>query len=238
KARRNQTAGRGTTAEEKAQTTKARRLLAPLSISIPDLVSRDGLLTIPEIFDVDVRAEAHVVGEIPADVIRVVINYDVVRIPQPAVAESDVVRSHVEIETTEPEPAGAAATQVPDVVRAESAGEVAVLPRMIHVVVRIIRAGVMPDPSLALVDVRRIGVARRVTVVTMFLHRVGITLKGRGAASGRLGMHCFVLRESENRKKRNCCKEPDRLVHVLHDHPPRMKLAGWFDTNLAEMDER
>src|SRR5271170_6800823 len=116
------------------------------------------MLAVPEIFDVDVRSEALVVGQIPADVIRVVINYDLIRIPQPAVAESDVVRGHAEIETTEPEPARAAATEVPYMVRAESAGEVAVLPRMIHVVVRIIRAGVMPDPSLALVDVRRIGV--------------------------------------------------------------------------------
>jgi hypothetical protein len=77
-----------------------------------------------------------------------------------------------------------------------------------------------------------------VTVVAMFLHRVGSALNGGGAASGRLGMHCLVLRESENRTERKCRKEPDRLVHVIHDLPPRMKLTGWFDTNLVEMDER
>jgi hypothetical protein len=109
---------------------------------------------------------------------------------------------------------------------------------MVHVVVRIIRASVVADPSFALVDVRRIRMAGCVAVIAMFLHGMGIALKGSGAASGRLRMHCLVLCESENRKKRNCCKEPDRLVHVIHDLPPRMKLAGWFDANLVQMDER
>src|SRR5580658_3998581 len=46
-----------------------------------------GLLR-PEIHDMHISAETHVVGQVPADVIRVIVNNDLVRIPQPAVAET------------------------------------------------------------------------------------------------------------------------------------------------------
>jgi hypothetical protein len=56
-----------------------------------------------EILDVNISAEADVVGEIPAWIVRVGIENDVVGIPEPAVAEGNVRGSDAEVVTAEPE---------------------------------------------------------------------------------------------------------------------------------------
>src|SRR4030095_7109325 len=90
-----------------------------------------------EIFDVDVGAESRVVGEVPPVVVRVLVDHDAVRVPQPAIDKWVVVSSNAEKEAIEPEALPASSAQDEHMPRSESAGEVSVRPRMIEMVVRI-----------------------------------------------------------------------------------------------------
>lgn len=56
----------------------------------------------------NVRSESNVIGEVPAEMIRVIVNHDVVAIPVPVVAVSGVKGRNVEIESAKPEAAGTA----------------------------------------------------------------------------------------------------------------------------------
>jgi hypothetical protein len=112
-----------------------------------------------QIHHVDVYAEADVVCQVPADVVGIFVDDDVVAIPEPAVAKADVVRSDAEIEAAEPEAAGTASGQMPYVAGAETAGKVAVLPRMIEVVVGIVGTGIVADPFAVGVNVGGVGMA-------------------------------------------------------------------------------
>ena len=51
----------------------------------------------------NVRTQAHVIGEIPAHVIRVVVDDDIVRAPVPIAAQIDIVGSNAEVKAAEPE---------------------------------------------------------------------------------------------------------------------------------------
>ena len=90
-----------------------------------------------------VGAEADVVREILAVVVGIFVDHDLVGLPEPIVAIAEIIRCDAEIKAAEPETAGASAREMPDVAAAETAGKVAVLPRMIHVVVRIVAAGIV-----------------------------------------------------------------------------------------------
>jgi hypothetical protein len=78
----------------------------------------------------DVSANAHVVGEVPAVVIGIFVNYDVVAVPAPVIAVSVVGGGDAEIEAAEPEAIPISAREMPDMLAAEAAGEVSVLPGM------------------------------------------------------------------------------------------------------------
>lgn len=60
-------------------------------------------LAIAEIFDVDIGAKPDVIGKVPANVIRVVINDDLIVSPVPIAAVFIIIGSDAEVETTEPE---------------------------------------------------------------------------------------------------------------------------------------
>lgn len=109
-----------------------------------------------------VAAEPYVVGQIPTDVVRVVVDHNLIGVPEPVGGIVEVVGGDAEIESREPEALRASALDAPDVRLAKSAGEVSVFPRTIDVVVRIVTAGVMSDPLAVGVDVRDIGMARLV----------------------------------------------------------------------------
>jgi hypothetical protein len=89
---------------------------------------------------------------------------------------------------------------------AEAAGEVPMLPGMIKVIVRIIRAGIVADPLIVGVDVRSVGMAIFVDVFWRcgMLNRLGWSRPMRGnmtpsdAVNGRRSF-VFFLRESRNR---------------------------------------
>jgi hypothetical protein len=121
-------------------------------------------LTSAEILDVDVSAEADVVGEVPAVMVWVVIDYDLVGAPVPAVAEAVVSGGYIEIKTAEPEALAVATFDVPHMALADASAEAAMLPGVIKVIVRIIVAGIVAYPLIVAVNVRSFGVAGSVGI--------------------------------------------------------------------------
>src|SRR5271157_450536 len=132
------------------------------------------------IHHVHIRAEAHVVGQVPADVIRIVIDHDVVGIPQPSVAEGNVKRRYVPVPAVEPEAAGASAAQMPHMPAAKSAGKAAMLEGVVKMIVRVAASRVVAHPALAF-HVRNAGVSGLVAVVALGLGRMGCAGECLGA---------------------------------------------------------
>jgi hypothetical protein len=109
----------------------------------------------------DVGAQPHVIGEIPADVIRVFIDYDLIRVPVPVIAVTNVVGSHTKIETAEPKPAWSASRKMPYMAFAKATGKATVLPRMTEMVVWVIAPRVVSNPLISsCVNVGRLRVTR------------------------------------------------------------------------------
>ena len=147
----------------------------------------------PQIQDVNVRSEPHVVSQVIAVVIGIFIDDHVVAIPEPAVAEGNVKVGDAEIETAEPEATGTAAAQMPAVIGTEAAGKVSVLPGMIEMIVGIVAAGVVADPFAVGMNVWSIGMSAFIDIVWRpgvgHFYRSG-TVGGRSSAAD-----IMVLRE-------------------------------------------
>ena len=103
-----------------------------------------------------IRAEARVIGEVPPNVVRVVVNHDRVAVPEPAVDEAIIERRHAEEEAAKPEAIPVSSLQVVDVVVSDAARKTSVLERVIEVIVGIAGAGIVSDPPAIAVDVRSI----------------------------------------------------------------------------------
>jgi hypothetical protein len=153
-----------------------------------------GLISrLAQIHDVHVGAEAWVIGEVPAGVVGVFVDDDVVGIPEPATHVRKVVRGDAPIPIVEAESIGTAACETPAMRRAEAAVPVTVLPRMVDVVVRVVGTAVVADPLIA-VDVWGVGMARLVGVVAVFmLLRCGMLLWRRRVLWCGMLLWCSVL---------------------------------------------
>jgi len=160
----------------------------------------DNYLVVAEVFDVAVGAEADVVGQVEAFVIGVFVDGDLVGAPVPVVAEAVVSGENAEVEAAEPEAFAIAAFDAPDVAAAETAGEAAVSPGMIDMVVGIIAAGVMADPFAVGVDVRGVGMAFLVVESAMLVSRASRSVMHGGRTMlGRTRRRSFVPLLSESR---------------------------------------
>src|SRR5580692_10933609 len=84
-----------------------------------------------EVLHVNVSSQPRVIGEIPAVMVGIFVDHDLVAGPEPVSAQSEVKRGDAEGPAVEPETAGAASANAPYVPAAESAREVAMLPGMI-----------------------------------------------------------------------------------------------------------
>jgi hypothetical protein len=115
-------------------------------------------LTISQILYVHVRSQPHVIRQIPAVVIRIIVDHDIVSAPVPAVAVAEVIGRDPKIESAEPEAARSSAFDAKRVAPADAAGEMAMLKRTVEMVVRIVLAGVVSHPFVAArMNVRRFG---------------------------------------------------------------------------------
>jgi hypothetical protein len=141
--------------------------------SPPEKLLHNNLTTLPsQIRYVDVGSEPDVIGEVPADVIGIGVDDDVVRIPEPAVRETNVVGSDGEVETAEPEAAGTTASEAPHVAAAETAGESAMFPRTFQTVMSVAAAAIVAHPLSIVMHMGSIGVSAPVVEVAVLLDRM------------------------------------------------------------------
>jgi hypothetical protein len=83
---------------------------------------------------------------------------------------------------------------------------------MVHVIARIVGAGVVAHPSLAVIDVRSIGMTGLIRIVAMRIGRLRCAMKGRGPALGRLRMvaaqmlRVLMLRDRRHREGEQSCE--------------------------------
>jgi hypothetical protein len=109
---------------------------------------------------VDIGSEPGVIGEIPAWVIWIVVQHDVVAAPQPVAGVVIVVRRDAPEIAAEPETVAASAFDAINVVAANFTAEASVFPNVILMVARIVAASGMTDPLIALrMDVWGFGMA-------------------------------------------------------------------------------
>lgn len=110
--------------------------------------------------------------------IWIVIDDDVIAVPDPVGASIVIVRSGLKEESADVETLAVAAMQPPDVTGADGSGEMSVLPGMIEVIVRIPPAGFVSHPAIVLsVNVRRWRMPGLVLVCPALLGMLGLMLR-------------------------------------------------------------
>ncbi len=130
-----------------------------------------------QIQHVDVDTQAHVVGQIIAFVVWIVVDDDVIAIPVPTAAVAYIESCHAPKEAVKAEAVGSAAVQMPNVAAADAAGEMAVLPRVIEMVVRVVFTGIVPDPLPIVMHVGRFWVARSIGAMLLLWRGSGILMR-------------------------------------------------------------
>ena len=126
--------------------------------------------------------------------VGIFVDDNVITVPQPTVAESDIDWRNVEIEAAEPEAIGTAAREVPDVSAPEATGEMAVLPRVVEMKASVIATRFVANPLAIVVDMGCVGMA---VIVEMFWSGMRRT-HWSGAVSGNVSTTtdaAMVLRE-------------------------------------------
>ena len=155
-------------------------------------------LTRAVVQDVNVGSQSHVVCEIPPWVIRVVVEHEIVRVPQPIVHIADVTGKHTEIKTVEPKAPGASAGEAENMARSEAAGETAMFERTVQVKSWVVAANVVTYPGVSAVDVRCVGMIGLVVKMADLRSRLSWTSNRLGWTWGRLGCawrrHCCARR--------------------------------------------
>jgi len=184
---------------ERGQTLSA----CPLSSRL-HIFTRCGLCS--QILNVDVCAEPDVIGKIPSNVVGIVIDDYVIRTPQPSIAEGYVERCNIPVPAIEPEAAGGATSEMPNVSASKASCKVAVREGMVQMVVCIIATGVVANPGLA-INVRRAGMTGPIAVVRLGVGELWRAFVGfRSTPWNRLMWLSRVLREYWNGKNEQCCK--------------------------------
>lgn len=115
----------------------------------------------------NVDTEPGIISEVPTWIVRVFINYDRVGVPDPIVYVGKIAWGYAPVPVVKPKSVRAAPCQAPLVPGTEAAGEMAVLPRAVHVKTRIM--AFMPYPTVrARVYVRRIRMSGLVAKIATF----------------------------------------------------------------------
>lgn len=130
-----------------------------------------------------VCAEPDVVGQIPAGIIRVGIDDDIVGVPLPVGAVVGVIRSHTPEKSAELEARWSAANEAIDVAASNFSREMTVLPRMVEMIVLV---GAVPNPGVrSRVNVRRGWMSTAVTVIRVLILGRTLLLARRRSRLGR-----------------------------------------------------
>jgi hypothetical protein len=118
--------------------------------------------------------------------IRIVVDYDRVGIPQPVGNIAELERRDAPVEVVEPEPRRAAALKMKHMAWSEAAREMPVFERMVQMELSVVPSSVVPNPLAVMFDMRRIGMSRLVLEVSLHRSRV----------RSFMGRWCFVRRRS------------------------------------------
>src|SRR6202166_2131338 len=115
----------------------------------------------------DVSSQPDVIGEVPSHVIGIIVNGDVVRIPEPAVCVSDIVRGNRKIKTVEPETVGTSAPKTPDMSTANAAIKTTMFICVIEPIMRVAAASIVAYPLSVGMDVGSLRVSLPVAEVAV-----------------------------------------------------------------------
>jgi hypothetical protein len=91
--------------------------------------------------------------------IRILKDRYLIRIPQPAVTITDIIRGYREVKASKPEPAGTAAAKTPYVSASEASGEPTVFPWMIQVIMNIAAPRIVANPNATVIYMRSVGMS-------------------------------------------------------------------------------
>lgn len=146
------------------------------------------------VLHVRIGTQSCVVCQIPAGMIGVVVDNDVVTIPEPVADVVVVVGSHTKVEAPKLEPVSIPSVQAVNKTRANGAGEMSVRPGLVEMVVGIIPPGIVAHPAIgSCVNVRRIGMAGLLREITALVWLPLLWLApGRAASAPRLGLLCIL----------------------------------------------
>ena|ERR1700676_347398 len=131
----------------------------------------------------DVSSQPDVIGEVPPHVIGIIVNGDVVRIPEPAVCVSDIVRGNRKIKTVEPETVGTSAPKTPDMTTANAAIKATVFICVIEPIMRVAAARIVAYPLSVGMDVGSLRMPLPIAEVAV-LFRWARILNACGTVSG------------------------------------------------------
>jgi hypothetical protein len=124
----------------------------------PALANKERRPLAPQIRHVDVGAEPNVVGEVPAVMIGIGVEDDVIIIPEPVVGVVRVVWGHLKEEAIDVESIALAAAKPPDVLPTDWPRKVSLSPGMPETIAGIVAAGAVSHPRVG-VDSRGFEVA-------------------------------------------------------------------------------
>ena len=96
----------------------------------------------------DICAQPRVIRQIVAGVVWIVIDYDVVIVPEPDIGVCVVIRRKLKEIAAYIESIRAPSTKSPDVLRADATDEAPVFPWTVQMIVRIVPAGIVSDPAI------------------------------------------------------------------------------------------
>lgn len=128
----------------------------------------------------NVGSEANVVGEVPAHVVRVIVDDDRIIRPIPIPAISDVVRRDAEEESTKAEATWTAPAEMPHMSTTNLTGKASMFPGVVEMIMRIVTPRIMPDPLVVGMHVWRFRMSGSVSH-----HRVRIAFGSRSGTSDR-----------------------------------------------------
>jgi len=111
-----------------------------------------------------IRTCSRIIGEIIAGVLWIIVQNKVIRIPQPAVHINQIWLRDGKVESVEKEPRWASTSQAVHMTWTKCAGEMAVLPGMVHMISASV--DIMPDPLPVGVNMRSVRMASPISEIT------------------------------------------------------------------------
>lgn len=116
----------------------------------------------------DVSAEARIVGQVPAWVFRVFVDYYVVAVPAPIIHVAIIVACHTEIRTVKPETVPVSTCQAIDVFSAKTEAKTPLLPGTVAAIVPVFTAIVVTDPLVVVMNMRSVRMADAIVISAAF----------------------------------------------------------------------